>query len=365
MARFGWKVTYDGSTVLDDITSMSIVRGRTQIQDPFKAGTAVIEGRDLAGLPTIEVGKEIKIEILIESIVYGVVFAGRVSDVQITYGFTTAYDSWQIDCEDVLAAIGRAYTTETFSWAAGTTTIQAFQSVVSNAGQGQIFSSGIGGFGTSSTLSAQSVGNANALELLNTIAFTEQGFLFCDDFDIVTLAPRAALGQLNLLAELTDDPPSAVVPSVFDQVQFRSFADSFYDRVVVEPEGLTGQAIGTGIRTFTGNSYDQTTTQAGNLASYVKATLDVQTQVPSVISCLAEAQANNQLAQAALTTNSYGEVSLRLRGDDYRLFVLGLRISVTPESSRFTFNVASSEALNFFILDSATSGVLDSSRLGF
>ena len=364
MPKFNWKVTYDGATVLSDITGITVSRGRQQIQDPFRAGTAVIEGRNLAGLPTIEVGKEVNIEILIGSTVYGSVFTGIVSDVQFTYGFTTDQDTWTIDVEDNLAVMGRAYTTAGFSFTAGDTVGQAMEDVAGDATGGDIGIGFFGSFTTSSKVSAQSLGNTNALELLNTLAFTEQAFLFSDG-GIITCVPRSALGQGNLVGELTDDASAVLVPTFFDKVEFRSFADSYYDRVVIEPAGLTAQAVGTGTRSFTGSSFDETTTQASNLADYVKATLDVQDQVPSVISCLAEAQPNYQLAQMAEISNSFCQISLRLRGDDYTLFLLGLRLTVTPDSSRFTFNVASSEALNFFVLDSTTFGVLDTSRLGF
>jgi hypothetical protein len=112
-------------------------------------------------------------------------------------------------------------------------------------------------------------------------------------------------------------------------------------------------------------SFDQTTTQAKNLADYVKATFDVQTQVPNTISVLSESQTNFQMQQVIDISNSFGEVELYLRGNSYRLFVLGLTVTATPDQARFTLNVASSEALNFFILDSPTFGVLDQNKLGF
>jgi hypothetical protein len=135
--------------------------------------------------------------------------------------------------------------------------------------------------------------------------------------------------------------------------------------VIVEPEGLAGQDSGTGPRSFVMRSFDQTTAQAQNLADYVKATFDVQTQVPNTISVLSESQNNFQMQQVVDVSNSFGEVVLYLRNNSYRLFVLGLTVTATPDQARFTLNVASSEALNFFILDSSSFGVLDTNRLGF
>jgi hypothetical protein len=54
-----------------------------------------------------------------------------------------------------------------------------------------------------------------------------------------------------------------------------------------------------------------------------------------------------------------------LRGVVYLLFVEGSTITATPEQTRFTLNVVSADALNFFILDDASFGVLDTNKLGF
>jgi hypothetical protein len=40
-------------------------------------------------------------------------------------------------------------------------------------------------------------------------------------------------------------------------------------------------------------------------------------------------------------------------------------VTANPEQTRFTYNLVSSEALSFFILDNAAFGKLDTDRLGF
>lgn len=375
MARFGWRVTYDGATVLTDVQNITITRGRREIQDPFSAGRATITGRNLATLPTIEIGGQITIEMSYGSPTsYAVAFLGNVADVKVTYGFVTNEDVWQIEVEDFLAKLGRAFTTDSFSWVAGLNTLEAAQNTSQNATDSTINLSGFSSFTGSSLVSAQSLPNQNALDVINTLAATEQAVLFSSFstspsglLPIISYVPRAALGQLFVLASLTDgtDGGAALIPTYYDQVVFRSLADSFYDRVVVEPSGLASQDTGVGARTFAMRSFDETTGQAQNLADYVKATFDVQTQVPNTISVLSENQTNDRLFFVANISNSFGEVELYLRGVNYRLFVLGMTITATPEQARFTLNVASSEALNFFILDNDTFGVLDQNKLGF
>lgn len=375
MAKFGWRVTYENTTVLTNVQSITFNRGRREIQDPFNAGRATITGRNLATLPTIDIGGQIAIEMSYGSpAVYVVGFLGQVADVQITYGFVPNEDIWTIQLEDYLARLGRAYTTDTFSWSAGLNTLEAASNTSLNATDSTINVTGFSSFAGSSTVSAQSLPNTNALNVINTLAATEQGVLFSSFAtspggltSSIKFIPRSALGSINLIAELTDgtDGGAAVVPTYYNDVIFRSLADSFFDRVIVEPAGLADQNSGVGPRAYTMQSYDQTTTQAKNLADYVKATFDVQTQVPNTISVLSESQTNFQMAQVVDVGNSFGEVTLYLRGNAYRLFVLGLTVSANPDQARFTLNVASSEALNFFILDSATFGVLDTNKLGF
>jgi hypothetical protein len=375
MPRFGWRVTYDNTTVLTDVQNISITRGRREIQDKFSAGRATISGRNLSSLPTIDIGGQIAIEMSYGSpTAYAVAFLGQVADVKITYGFVTSEDLWQIEVEDFLGRLGRAYTTSSFSWSAGINTLQAAQQTAMNATGSTVNISGFGGYTASSLVSAQSLPNTNALDVINTLAATEQAVLYSNFAtspsglgDAITFVPRKALGALNILAELTDgtDGGAAVVKTSFDQVVFRSLADSFYNCVVVQPQGLAAQESGVGPRTYTMSSYDQTTTQALNLAQYVKQTFDVQSQVPSTVSVLSVNQTNDQMAQVVNIDNSFGQIELFLRGVAYRLFVLGVTITATPEQARFTLNVASSEALQFFILNSTVFGVLDTSKLGF
>jgi hypothetical protein len=58
-------------------------------------------------------------------------------------------------------------------------------------------------------------------------------------------------------------------------------------------------------------------------------------------------------------------VRLILRGTAYELFLEGAQITATPDQTRFTFNVVSASAFNFFILNNAVFGVLNTSKLGF
>ena len=367
MARYEWTVVYDPAGTADsltDIQDISIQKGRVQITDPFKASTAKITGRNVAGLPTIEIGSEIEIYVdqsafvAPESMFYGVV-----ADVQITFGQIASMDTWVIYCEDALATAGRSFTTNVFSWSAGITAYEAAEDVMTNAFSGALTLDGNVGI---DTVSAESAPNTNVLQLLNELAATEQGYLTSLQPDEIKWVNRSEYILNQVLGDFTDGSLATVnTAAPFNDVTFRSQSDSFFDKVIVEPQGLAAQSSGTGSRVFTVKTYDETTAQAKNLADYILTTLQVQDSVPSTISAISEIQTNNLVVTAFQQTGQGAVIGLILRGQSYGLFLEGATVSATPDQTRFTYNVVSSAALAFFILDSAVFGVLDQDRLGF
>lgn len=361
MTTLDYEVRYGATpTVLADVQVFTVTRGRKQIQDPFKASVATIEGRNPGSLPTIEIGTAIDI---VETNSNNLVYRGYVADFRIDYGITSNLDRWVIDCEDALALAGRAFTSSTFGWSAGQSPYAA--ALVACAGAGITLTEVLYGGPPVSKLSAQSKPNNNLLNILNDLVFTEQGRLYGSNF--IGWTGRAAVGLFPEQVAFTDGTMvTALDPITFDKVTFASKADSYFDRVVIEPEGLAAQDSGTGDRSFTHLSYDETTTQAQNLADYVLATLTVQDAVPTSVSCMSEDQTNATYALGlAIEAGSGVKAGIILRGQGYTVFVEGCTMTATPDQTRWTFDVVSAEAQNFFVLDSSVFGVLDSSRLGF
>jgi hypothetical protein len=364
MPRYSWKVG-SGLTLISNVQNIVITKGRVQVQDPFKSSTATVQGRDLDSLPNIQIGDPI--DITADDGLGNVfdAFVGVVADVQLSYGQVSNMDTWTIFCEDALARVGRSLTTNTFNWASGITTGQAVIDTVSNATGGAVTVS-VDGFVNESLVSSQSLPNTNALEILNQLATTEQGYLYAKSPSEIGFTLRSEIGFWSSIGDFSDDT-LITVNSVakFNDVVFRSQADSFADEVVIEPEGLAAQTAGTGPRRSSFKSFDRTTTQAQNLADYVLATLTVQNSVPSTISAIAEVQFNNVAMTCAVEAGAGVRCGLILREEYYNLFVEGSTITVTPEQTRFSFNVISADSLNFFILDSTIFGRLDFDKLGF
>ena len=356
--------------VLPDLQTMNINHGRRQITDPFRAGTAELVGREPDNLPEVIIGAQMRIERKVSSVSWAVFWDGYVSDLKKTFGFVTNEDKWELSCEDSLAVIGKMYTRTGFSWAAGLTTEVAATAVANDAS----FNLEIGFSSFSrSTVSAQSVPNENALDLLNRLATTEQARIAparpsnsIPGFARVIWygRDRGSIGAANSV--FTDDTLASGLNKIYyNKVEFASQADSYFNRIVVEPAGLTPQVEGIGDRSYTASTFDQTTTQADNLAAYLLGALDVDNAVPSVIGCTAETQVND----AAIDFAQYAFEGLRieviLRGVNYTAFVEGAVISSDPSQTFMTFYLSSAEARVGFVLDDAILGVLDSSKLGF
>jgi hypothetical protein len=368
MARFSYqveKIVGLSEIILTNVQSVGISRGRVQIQDPFKTGTATITGRVPSSLPTLDVGTLIRIRVYdSDGFFIYVAFTGRVADVRISYGEVANMDTWTIYAEDAMADAGRALTTGTGGFASGDTTWQAAEKIALDAGIPlDLFPSSVSG----STVSAQSLPNTNALNILQELIFTEQGRIYSSPTanELIWQDRNNIFRYDTAFTDGTVTLPPQYVPIAFNDIQFFSQADSFADRVVIEPAGLSDQSSGTGDRVFTGKSYDQTTTQAGNLADYVRSTLSVQVAKPQTVSCVSESQVNNEMMSLFQAAGSLATALVVLRGVQYQVFVEGAVLTGNPDQTRITFNLVSADALNFFRLDAVDFGVLDQNKLGF
>lgn len=365
MKTYTWDVQVNG-TSLSDVQGITIQMGRRQITDSFRANTATISGRVLASLGSPEIGQTVEIY-ADDGVVASpqIVFFGLIADVQVTYGMVPNEDTWTISAEDNLALLGRTVTSSSFSWSAGIGTFDAAYAVAVDAG----FNALRTGLVSSSTVSAQSLGTTNALNILNQIIATEQGIIYGDDTaDTIRFQTRSIYPTTPTVV-FTDGTLSAGVgeaTSPFDRVVFRSQAESYFTKVVVQPDGLTDQSSGAGDRTYTMQSYDQTTTQAGNLADYVLSQLTVDNDIPQEVSVSSIMTTYNLADLTNFGVVPFWQaISIILRSVRYECQVQGYTITATPQSARWTFYLSSTNTTVPFILDSPTSGVLDSSRLGF
>jgi hypothetical protein len=362
---------FDGQ-YLDDLQTVNITTGRKGVQDPYKAGTANIEGRNPADLPVIEVGDFLRIEAYPpdESLQY-FMFQGRIADVQIQYGFVPALDRYTIFAEDALANAGRLNVSG--SWVAGITTAEAADDILAGTGVPITFPTPLKA--GASKVSAQTLTNANLLTVLNELVATEQGSITGGANDSIIWQGRQEFTVSNPSALFTDDSEEvSVTPQIaYDVLNFASLADNVATKVIVTPEGLAPQTFGSGTKSFEMKSYDQTTSQAGDLAAYVQSTLTQATDVPFSISSRTSLQSDLFLIALASTgAQERNFVEVELRGTIYNCIINGATVSSDPSDTRVQLYLFAADLSAFFVLDDNFYGVLQddgppafNNKLGF
>jgi hypothetical protein len=366
--RVTWQAIINGNTITD-VQGVNINSGRQNLQDPFRAGTATITGRNINGLPSILIGDTVQLNAYGDDIGPYIMFYGRVADVSFQYGMVPNEDSWTITAEDALATAGRQLNTA--FWLGTDTTYGA--AIKWLAGTGLDIDSVSPSIAGSSIVSAQTIENGNLLEVLQQLIQTEQGRIFGVFFNKIRWVGRDEIAFTSSY-EFNDGTVTPTLPVIsYDVLNFRALADNVANRVVVEPEGLAAQSFGSGIKTYSLKSYDVSTSQAGDLAAYVVSTLDQTADVPVSVSSRSSMQSNNDLL--GMTTQGFYNLlrlPIVLRGVTYQCLIEGLQISSTPDDTRFTLILSGAAAQAFFTLDNTFYGRLQddgppafNNKLGF
>jgi hypothetical protein len=350
-----WTVYINGNAV-PNVQSMDISVGRQSVQDPFRASTINISGRDLSTFVTPTIGWVINIYCGAT-----VIYNGRVANCSIEYGIIASEDRWTVQGEDALADAGRAITTVT--WAANTSTYVAAYNAANFTGVTVI---NLNAVASSSYCSAQSFVKENLLGILQTLATTEQARLVGAGPYTLGWIGRAGATGVGYLYDFTDGTVATAKPTAnYNAVTFASMVDNYADKVVISPSGLAQVTAGSGnfVRDF--QSYDISDTQATNLAGYVRNTLSVSSTVPSSVSFLSEAESSATPITGLAYTNLGASLGVILRGTKYNCILEGFTMSVTPEYARGTVYLSSAEAYSFLTLNDAVYGTLDNNKLGF
>lgn len=368
MAFWAWTwevINNDGTTTALPgacLQGGSFSSSRQNVNDPVTVTTGQLYGRLPASLPTIEVGMGIGVYCTNGANQLG--FQLRVNNYKVNYGITSAQDTWTMDLEDVLAQIARA--TVTLSFTAGQKTGNAAGDLGNACGvEFLAFTPDI----TKSTVSAQTFTNENGMTILRQLAQTENGAV-----QSLGAALYPGLGMTVWQAYFGGRAASPTVTGLFtdgsitaannatnfrySQLEFAGIGDNYADSVTVEPVGLAAQTAGTGFRSYTVQTYDETTAQAADNAGYLEAQLSDQTAGPRSISYTWEQQGGYY--------KTVGDaITIEFRGTSYLSEILGATTTFTPEGTRVTYNLAPYEQVNWFVLDNATFGRLDYNRLSY
>lgn len=346
-----WTVTVGGNT-LSNVQHVSYTTGRTKITDPFRSGTATITGRVPSSLPAVNIGDEVTMSCTYNSGFIGITM--RVSDLSIDYGIIPSLDTWTLTCEDAFAILGRA--TISTSWTAGTNCFTAAQTAAGLAGVYLEQASPTNPI----KADAQTITDENCLDVVSTLAITEQALLLPVGDTIYWRGNGWQTSFVGTSANLTD-AGSGSNPVKYQALNFTSLADNYAEEVYVAIRNGSTVQYGTGNYSITVSTYSLDVAQANNLAAFIAGQLDNTVAVPYQISISLNNQTNLGW-QGMFVGNS---VVVTFRGSTYTAVIIGLTVTGDLDNTRITANLASSAYFQFLTLDSPIFGTLDYNKLGW
>lgn len=377
-----YKVEYstNGSTwtFLDNVQEISINLGRQRQLDTYNASTATVSLRYPTGyaspITALVSGTYIRIKSPnLQGAGSGnaAAFLGKIRDVTVDWGKiyqsgVGPADYASLSCEGFFAAFARM-AGDGYSMASAAPQDQLDAAELETGLVGNYYRPS----GTDPVMAATTVSGTWG-DWLNSIATTINGRLWdanlIDEVDLISpFYQNPSAGS----PELFSDVPNAGF--YYDRIDFSSYADNFWDQVTVTPvtaSPATSTASGATapFRTLSLSTLNSTTAQATDYADYLLGLYSSPQFRITSISCLYEAQWDNQLdALSSQTPPSYMgmRIQVAFRGTTYQAIIEGVSITATTESSRYTFFVSSADQNNYLILDNTQFGQLDYNRLGY
>lgn len=347
----------DGTGTLGDILSFDATKGRRTKSEMYSASTASLVVRKPENIPASWVLERF----ISVSINTNTVYQGYITNIEYNYGITSTMDTATISLEGYLSFLGRGYL-NTFALT-GTATGDEAQRVGSAlTGSAKT----VAGLKTRS-LTDTSTYTGAAQNIITTLVAMEQGRLL-EGGNQLTVLGRDVLTD-PVTATYTKWKATDVNPATdgvaYDNIQFASLTDNYFTQVTVNPASVATQQAGTGSRNLQVSSYDPTTTQASNLAKYTLAEFGSNGRVPVAVST------RHSLPWALDPSRMISEVPIgwllpiTFRGTTYNTVIEGWTISANPQDVRYTFFVSGEQQNQFFILNNALYGVLNTDRLSF
>ena len=379
MPKWDWRVSFATSTTyttLPSVEQISISNGRRRQIDDYGVDQLTVESLfPSAWTVAPKLGDKIIAWVYTTAYPsyptynYWKMFQGRITNVDIKYGMVTNQDSVTITAEGLQADLGR-------------TQINAYSVISTNTGT-QVFdaANSVGvyiGAGVGSSIGSAQTYTGNLKAFVDTEVRTEQGRLRSTataptalDMGNLDFVPRSALFTgLTDTPEWSDGTLSSTTNYKYQQVQFKSASEDYYNWVTVQPLGLASQTSSSGttpIYSYVPDTYDVSTSQALSLAQYLRFKYDNTTSTPRQLGFTIGQQST---ADAVIFLNLVSafmglKIQIVLRGVRYYCVVEGVNIQATPDDTRILFSVSSNDTNDFLILNDTVYGKLDNNRLGF
>jgi hypothetical protein len=366
-----------------NIFSLNFSNGRKTFIDDYSGNTASITilNNDESTL-SVDLGDQIRIYPTVNGYAAGSMVFWVTSFLYNDEPGSMGNSSVTILAEDSIARLGRRRVTNVVTTAGSlvidqaATMIQTFGNPVNQC----LTQAGV------STGSSQTWSGSIA-DFLRQAVNTEQGFI--NSSPVQYNASTADGGRIYIngrrnprstVLEYGRTPSSSVIG--YQDIQRNKFFDIFANDVTIDPVGLASQQTtnATSVAAY-GNysvsrtSSDQTTTQAAGLSQYLSNVLSDLNLLNIVISFSDKVQDSagfvyDQLATSCHIISSYiSTLYYRQPGDtvdrSIRVTVTGYSVAATPSETIWTVYFAPMSVYDFFVLNSTTQGILNTSRLGW
>lgn len=386
-----WQVYHvDSTSYLNGVYEVSINEGRQQRIDPYPAGDCTLRFRgSLSWSATPKLNDYVLVEYVDNtytgSFKSSQAFAGYIRNVSYEYAIVSQADEVVIELDSILAWLGKAQLAS-FVTTAKESMSQA-QDVITEVG---FASTRFGGLGASNVIGQTYSGNA--FDLVNDLIITEMGFLF--EYWVRGSYPAIGYPTIGLYARnykafpedlvyysggttpaiLSDTASTNSTHLYYDQIRFKSRAENFYTKAVIDPQTLATQQATKGSAPFNAlelSTLDATTAQADDLAEYLVNMYSSKTAFPTEVTFAfgrqeGVAAKQGRFFELLLLGNLVGKrFQVIFRGSTYNVVAEGASIQGSLDDTKITVFFSSEAQNNFLILDDTVYGTLDTNRLGF
>jgi hypothetical protein len=352
-------------TALSNVQSLSGFVGRQKLVDTFEPSRMSVSIRYPNGyaspIAALTVGTWVRIK---RTGATYELWRGRIRNLSVSYGIPYQggvgnADFLNLELEGALAEMGRAQgnnqviTEDLVFYLLGDITTYTGLSI------GTTFT-----VGNSPTLSTATVSSSYA-QYLNTLA-SSVGATIKDGSNIVGVYTKDFNGSLPVSFS---DVANNSTNQVYDGIQFDNVAADFYTEVEVNTATVGNVVVNSGAapyRTLRIETINVSTNQASDVANYYLGIFNPPSFGINQITCLAEAQNSMNLE---LGYGWYDIIGYRtyvtFRGETYYMTILGASIDATPDSTRYTYYLASADLNPYLILDDPVYGILDQNKLSW
>jgi len=350
------------------VTGVTWNSGRRNITDNWNGGNCTIYGRSPSSFsPGPEIGKGVSVTLNDGS---AGTFYGYIADYRIIYGLSTAYDTWELALESGYSAASRRVSDDVFCTVGESTYTLAYRINQASVLAGSGYSISYGPASSFGAIVSTQSWNGYLSDPITDCLTTEAGVLI----DTAILPGGGAFYPTSTIyghnatwtkkATFSDAADSNYR---YNSIEFESSAFNYGSQVIVEADGLAAQTSGTGIYAQTFQTINGTTSDAANLAAYLKTKLDLATAVPSAISFTSGTNVPKSLNIGALCDPTVvgNYIDIIFRGTTYSCIIEGFTMSGNPTELSCTYYLSSSLQNAFLRLDDAVFGKLDTNKLGF